>query len=80
MRVERSERGGIDADELADARSATARSLIPDASAALDRMKKSLMHDGYIHAEAEVVRRLDNEAKTLGLLAEVRPTLGATPR
>ena len=39
---------------------------------AVERMKKSLMHDGYIHAEAEVVRRLDDRTKTLGLLVKLR--------
>jgi 5-bromo-4-chloroindolyl phosphate hydrolysis protein len=32
----------LDADELADARNQTARGLIPDAAAALDRMKKAM--------------------------------------
>ena len=29
----------------------------------VDRMKKQLIHDGYIHAEAEIVRRLDDADK-----------------
>jgi outer membrane protein insertion porin family len=45
-----------------------------DINQSVDRMKKSLMHDGYIHAEGEVVRRLDDNAKTLALL--VRWTKG----
>ena len=38
---------------------------------AVDRMKKQLIHDGYIHAEAEVMRRLDHAAKTVGLLVKL---------
>ncbi len=37
----------------------------------VDRMKKSLMHDGYIHVESEVVRRMDETAKTVGLLVKI---------
>lgn len=37
----------------------------------VDRMKKSLMHDGYIHVDSEVVRRLDDGAKTVGLLVKL---------
>jgi outer membrane protein insertion porin family len=36
----------------------------------VERMKKSLMHDGYIHAESEIVRRMDEAAKTVGLLVK----------
>jgi len=38
---------------------------------AVDRMKKQLIHDGYIHTEAEIVRRLDDAAKTVGLLVKL---------
>jgi outer membrane protein insertion porin family len=36
----------------------------------VERMKKSLMHDGYIKADSEVIRRRDDEAKTVGLLVK----------
>ena len=42
---------------------------------AIDRMKKSLMHDGYIHAESQTLRRMDDAAKTVGLV--VKLTKGA---
>jgi outer membrane protein insertion porin family len=38
----------------------------------VDRIKKSLMHDGYIHAESEVVRRLDDQAKTVALVVRLK--------
>ena len=37
----------------------------------VDRMKKSLIADGYIHAETEIVRRMDDNAKTVGLLVKM---------
>lgn len=37
----------------------------------VDRMKKQLMHDGYIHAESEVVRRPDDASKTVGILVKL---------
>lgn len=37
----------------------------------VDRIKKSLMHDGYIHVEAAVVRRMDEQAKSVGLLVKL---------
>ncbi len=40
---------------------------------AIDRMKKSLMHEGYIHVEAEPVRRIDEKNKTLDLLVKLKP-------
>ena len=40
-------------------------------NAGVERMKKSLMHDGYIHAEGEVVRRMDEAAKAVGLLVKL---------
>ena len=42
-----------------------------DINQGVDRMKKSLTHDGYIHVDAELVRRLDEQAKTLGLLVKL---------
>jgi len=38
---------------------------------AIDRMKKSLMHDGYIHAESQTLRRMDDAAKTVGLVVKL---------
>ncbi len=38
---------------------------------AVDRMKKQLIHDGYIHVESEVVRRLDEPAKTVGVVVKL---------
>ena len=40
-------------------------------NAAVDRIKKSLNKDGYIHTDAEVVRRKDDAAKTVNLLVKV---------
>ena len=58
----------LDADELADARSATARSLIPDASSALDRMKKALtqIKDPAVRGQVDSLAR--TAAKVMGEL------------
>jgi outer membrane protein assembly factor BamA len=37
----------------------------------VDRIKKSLLHDGYMHVGTELVRRLDEPAKSLGLLVKI---------
>ncbi len=42
-----------------------------DVNESVDRIKKQLIHDGYIHAEAEVVRRLDEPQKTVGVLVKL---------
>jgi outer membrane protein assembly factor BamA len=38
----------------------------------VERMKKYLIDDGYIHAETEVVRRMNDDAKTVGLLVKLK--------
>jgi len=42
-----------------------------DINEGVDRMKKQLIHDGYIHVESEIVRRMDDAAKTVGLLVKL---------
>lgn len=42
-----------------------------DINESVELMKKSLVHDGYIHAESELVRRMDDAAKTVGLLVKL---------
>jgi outer membrane protein insertion porin family len=44
-----------------------------DINDAVDRMKKFLMHDGYIHAEADVQRTLDDAKKTVDLRVKFTP-------
>jgi outer membrane protein assembly factor BamA len=38
----------------------------------VESMKKHLIDDGYIHAETEVVRRMNDEAKTVSLLVKLK--------
>jgi outer membrane protein assembly factor BamA len=38
----------------------------------VERIKKHLIEDGYIHADTEVVRRMNDEAKSVGLLVKVK--------
>lgn len=38
----------------------------------VERMKKNLIDDGYIHAETEVVRRMNDEAKSVALLVKIK--------
>jgi outer membrane protein insertion porin family len=42
-----------------------------DINSSVEQMKKSLIHEGYIHAESEVVRRMNDPAKTVGLLVKM---------
>ena len=41
-------------------------------NAGVERIKKAVMKDGYIHAETELVRRIDDANKSLNLLVRVK--------
>jgi outer membrane protein assembly factor BamA len=42
-----------------------------DINQSVDAMKKSLVREGYIHADSEIVRRMNDSARTVGLLVKM---------